>query len=197
MITAAGLKPGRTHRDVAEAAVAAQARMVQLREKNLNTRELYARASDLRRVTAGTSSLFIVNDRVDVALAVEADGVHLGPEDLPWQEARRLLGPKRILGVSAATPEEVREAEAAGADYLGVGPAYTTGSKADAGDAIGPEGIARIVEQTMLPVFAIGGITPNNAAPIWKAGARGIAVISWVAGSEDMVTAIRELDSTR
>jgi thiamine-phosphate pyrophosphorylase len=171
--------------------------MVQLREKRAHTRELFDLAQAIRAVTASTPTLFIVNDRLDIALATGADGVHLGPEDLPWREARRLLGPDRILGVSAATPEEVREAEDAGADYLGVGPAYATGSKADAGDAIGPEGVAGIVRLTRLPVIAIGGITPENATPLWSTGAAGLAVISSVAGADDMEAAIRNLQATR
>ncbi|MBW3625302.1 MAG: thiamine phosphate synthase, partial [Armatimonadetes bacterium] len=159
--------------------------------------ELYDLAAEIRQATRHTPTLFIVNDRLDIALAVDADGAHVGPDDLPWHEARRLLGPDRILGVSAATPEEVTRAEAVGADYLGVGPAYATGSKADAGEAIGPEGIARIVALTRLPVLAIGGITAANAAPLWEAGARGIAVISAIAGAEEMTAAIRELQETR
>jgi thiamine-phosphate diphosphorylase len=196
VITAANLVPGRTHLDVARAAVEGGARMVQLREKNADTRELYEIAGGIREATSGTSTLFIVNDRVDVALAAEADGVHVGPDDLPWREARRLLGPDRIMGVSAATPEEVRGAEAAGADYLGVGPAFATGSKADAGEAIGPEGIARIAALTSLPVIGIGGITLANAASVWASGAAGIAVISAVAGAKDMAAAVRELAPT-
>jgi thiamine-phosphate pyrophosphorylase len=175
----------------------AGAKMVQLREKRANSRELFDLASAIREMTDGMETLFIVNDRVDVALAVAADGVHLGPEDLPWREARKLLGPDRILGVSAATPEEVREAETAGADYLGVGPAYVTESKADAGDAIGPEGIARIARITKLPVLAIGGITPENARPLWSTGVSGIAVISSVAAAEDMTGAVNALKATR
>jgi thiamine-phosphate diphosphorylase len=197
VITAAGLIPGLTHLDVARAAVAAGARMVQLREKNASTRELYRLALEIREVTSGTPTLFIVNDRVDVALAVDANGVHVGPDDLPWAEARRLIGPDRILGVSAATPEEVKAAEAAGADYLGVGPAYATGSKADAGDAIGPEGVGRIASLTALPVIAIGGITSANASPVWESGTAGVAVISAVAGARDMASAVAELNATR
>ncbi len=196
VITAAGLSPGRTHLDVAKAAVDAGAAMVQLREKHATTRELHQAAIALRDLTRGTSTRFLVNDRVDVALAADADGVHLGPDDLPWKEARRLLGPARVLGVSAATMEEVREAEAAGADYLGVGPAYATGSKADAGDAIGPEGVRRIVEATRLPVVAIGGVTADNAKALWEAGASGIAVISAVAAAPDMREALRAFQRT-
>jgi thiamine-phosphate pyrophosphorylase len=170
--------------------------MVQLRDKSANARELCRLAQEIREVTRDSETLFIVNDRADIALVADADGLHVGPEDLPWAEARRLLGPGKILGVSAATPEEIREAEAAGADYLGVGPAYATGNKPDAGDAIGPEGVRRIVNATKLPVLAIGGITPENAPPIWRTGAAGIAVIGAVAGAEDMAAAIRAFHST-
>lgn len=197
VITAAGLHPGRTHVDVARAAVEGGATVVQLREKGASSRELYELARAIREITSGTRTLFIVNDRVDIALAAEADGAHVGPDDLPWREARRLLGQDCILGVSAGTPEEVALAEEAEADYLGVGPAYATGSKADAGEAIGPEGVARIAALTRKPVVAIGGITAANAAPIWRSGARGIAVISAVAGAEDMAGAIRALEATR
>jgi thiamine-phosphate pyrophosphorylase len=188
--------PGRGHLDIAKAAVAAGARMVQLREKDASTRELFELAKAIREITVGTQTLFIVNDRLDIALASDADGAHVGTDDLPWGEARQLLGPDRILGVSAATEAEAREADAAAADYLGVGPVYVTGSKADAGDAIGLEGIRRIIRATETPVCAIGGITTENAAPVWAAGASCLAVISAISSAPDLTEAIRQLQET-
>lgn len=193
VITAAGLVPGRTHQDVARAAVEAGARVVQFRQKTGSTRELLALAQDLREITRGSATHLVINDRVDVAMAVGASGVHLGDQDMPVRVARRLLGPEVLLGASVASEEEVREAEAAGADYLGVGPIYPTGTKADAGDAVGLEQIRRFRAITSLPIVAIGGITAAAAAEVAAAGADMVAVISAVAAAQDMAAAVREL----
>jgi len=193
VITAEGLVPGRTHQDVARAAVEGGAAMVQFRDKVGNGRRLYEVAAAIRRITLGAGVLFIVNDRLDVALAVGADGLHVGNEDIPPQVARRLLPPGAILGVSAATPEEALEAEGAGADYVGVGPIFATATKPDAGEAVGPERIAAVRAVTKLPILAIGGITAENAALAISAGASGVAVIASVAAAPDMLAEVRRL----
>jgi thiamine-phosphate pyrophosphorylase len=137
---------------------------------------------------------FIVNDRIDVALAVDADGVHIGREDLPASVARRIIGPGKILGVSAETAEEAVEAERDGADYLGVGPVFEArGTKADAGVPLGLDLIARIRRGCPLPVVAIGGIHAGNARSVRDAGADAVAVISAVVSADDVAQAARSL----
>ncbi len=178
---------------VAEAALRGGVTVLQLREKARPVSERYRIGLRLRELTRRYGVPLIVNDRVDLARALEADGVHVGPEDLPPALVRRLLGPEGILGVSGDTLEEVAAAEAAGATYLGVGTVYPTRTKADAGEAIGPEGIARIVAATSLPVVAIGGITAENLAPVVAAGAAGVAVVSAICAADDPEAAARRL----
>ncbi len=178
---------------LAAAAIAGGATAIQLRAKDLPTVRQVAVARALADLARRHAVLFIVNDRLDVALAVEADGVHLGWEDLPPAEARRLLGPERVLGVSAGNLEEARAALAAGADYLGVGPIFPTRTKADAGEAIGLEGLRAIRALSPVPIVAIGGITAENAAAVIAAGADGVAVISAVLLAPDPTAAARRL----
>ncbi len=193
IITAAVPGLGRDHLDVARAAVSAGATAVQLRDKGMHARDLTALARAIGEICRPAGVLFLVNDRVDVAIAAGADGAHLGQEDLPVPAARALLGRTGVLGVSAATPEEARDAEAAGADYLGVGAVFATASKADAGDPIGLAGLEAVRRSTALPVVAIGGITADNAAAVIAAGADGVAVMSAVTAARDMVAAVRAL----
>mgnify|MGYP000737147488 FL=1 len=178
---------------LAAAAIAGGATAIQLRAKDLPTVRQVAVARALADLARRHAVLFIVNDRLDVALAVEADGVHLGWEDLPPADARRLLGPERVLGVSAGNLEEARAALAAGADYLGVGPIFPTRTKADAGEAIGLEGLRAIRALSPVPIVAIGGITAENAAAVIAAGADGVAVISAVLLAPDPTAAARRL----
>lgn len=184
---------GRSHEDVARAALVGGATVLQLRDKQASGRELVGWARQLRALTRRARVTFLVNDRVDVALAADADGAHVGDEDLPVADARRLLGPGRVVGASAGTVEEALRAQQEGADYLGVGPVFPTATKADAGTAIGLEGLRRIASAVRIPVVGIGGITADNAAEVIRAGAAGVAVISAVAGADDMVQAARRL----
>ncbi|GBD29334.1 Thiamine-phosphate synthase [bacterium HR32] len=192
VITHAGFR-GRSHEDVAQAAVAGGATALQLRDKESAGRALVATARRLVALANPAGVPVVVNDRVDVALAAGADGVHVGEDDLPVADARRLLGPERIVGASAGTVEEARRAEQEGADYLGVGPVFPTATKADAGEAIGLDGLRKIVAAVRVPVVGIGGITVENAAQVVLAGAAGVAVVSAVAGADDMVEATRRL----
>ncbi len=193
VITDAGQHPGRGHLDIARAAIAGGATAVQLRDKQASAGDLYRDALAMAELCRAAGVLFIVNDRVDVALAAGADGVHLGTDDLPVAEARRLMGPGRIIGFSAATPEEARQARADGADYLGAGPVFVTGTKADAGVPIGPSGLAAVCAATDLPVVGIGGVTSASAPAAIAAGAAGVAVVSAVAAASDMAAATRAL----
>jgi thiamine-phosphate pyrophosphorylase len=193
VITADVADLGRSHLEIAEAALAAGVRTIQFRDKNMTTRELLETASALRQKTRSAGARLFVNDRVDVALAVEADGVHLGPDDMPVTAARRLAGSRLCIGASAGTVEEAIAAAEAGADYLGVGSVFATDTKPDAGDPIGLEGLRKIAAATRLPVIAIGGITRENAASVIDAGADGAAVIRAVVRAPDMTVAARDL----
>ncbi|MDI3317618.1 MAG: thiamine phosphate synthase [Bacillota bacterium] len=184
---------GRKLLDVCRAALEAGAGTLQLRGKGWSGRELYELGLALRRLTEEAGALFLVDDRVDVAQAVRADGVHVGQDDLPARVARAILGPGAIVGVSAATPEEARRAEADGADYVGAGSVWPTGSKADAGAPIGLEGLRAVVAATRLPVVAIGGVDAGRAREARAAGAAGVAVISAVMAAPDPARAVREL----
>ena len=178
---------------VATAALDGGATIIQLRDKTASTRMLIEEGLALRALTRERGALLIVNDRVDVALAIEADGVHVGQDDMPAALARRLLGPHRILGVSAATMEEAEVAVAGGADYLGVGPIFPTRGKADAGPATGGELLTELARRYTTPLVAIGGITAENATEVVRAGACGVAVITAVVYAEDITAASRQL----
>ncbi|MDI3538795.1 MAG: thiamine-phosphate pyrophosphorylase, partial [Bacillota bacterium] len=132
-------------------------------------------------------------DRLDVALAVGAEGVHLGQEDIPCRLARQILGPEKIIGVSASTVEEAVQAERDGADYLGVGAVFPTGTKADAGEAIGLDALAAIKARVKIPVVAIGGINAANAAQVAATGVDGLAVVSAIVAAADPEEAARRL----
>ena len=185
--------PNRSPVEIAAAAYAGGAGVVQFRHKDATARELFLWAQQLAALAREHGRIFIVNDRVDLALAARADGVHLGPDDLPVSVARRLLGPAAIIGASAGTAEEAIEAEAEGASYLGVGCIYGTGSKADAGDPVGPRRIAEIRAVVRLPIVAIGGVTRARVPELVAAGADGVAVITAVTRARNMKTATREL----
>jgi thiamine-phosphate pyrophosphorylase len=183
---------GRDTLTVAAAALDGGATVIQLRDKKASTRQLVEEGLALRQLTRERGALFIVNDRIDVALAVDADGVHLGQDDdMPVQFARRLLGPYRILGISAGNLSESASAVAADADYLSVGPIYLTRAKADAGPPIGTRLLTELVARYSQPLVAIGGITAENVAEIIRAGAIGVAVITAVVSAQDIATAAR------
>ncbi len=175
----------RSLEEVIEAALAAGATAIQLRDKHAGTGELLPLARRIRDRCRRHRALFLVNDRVDLALASGADGVHVGQEDLPVEEVRRLVPSDFVVGVSASTPELARQAEEGGADYIGCGTIWPTASKVDAGHAIGVEGVERVVQAVRIPVIAIGGITPERQRPLLDAGAAGVAVIRAVLADPD------------
>ena len=182
-----------THLQLTEMAIHGGADTIQFRQKSGSTREMIEIATGMRRLCNEKGAVFIVNDRIDVAIAAEADGVHLGQDDFPIPLARELLGKDRIIGGSAATPEEIDICIREGADYVGFGPVYPTGSKDDAGPVSGIDFLKQIVASTPVPVIAIGGIDQNNARNVMDAGAHGIAVISSVCCRKDPRKAAREL----
>ncbi len=161
------------------------ARILQLRDKQATTRQLVQTGLTLRELTRQYGAILIVNDRLDVALVIEADGVHLGQDDMPPALARKVAGENFIIGVSAETVEEARQAEADGADYLGVGPMFATSTKPDAGEPVRPDRLRAIKQAVSIPVFGIGGITLENAPAVLKADADGICVISAIMGAAD------------
>lgn len=184
---------GRALLDVVAAAVRGGATIVQLRDKHAGARDLAASARALLDLLRPSGVPLVVNDRVDVAAAVGADGAHVGQSDLAAADARRLLGPRALLGVSASTEAEARGVDAAVATYVGVGPVFPTGSKDDAEPPTGLDGLAAIVAATALPVVAIGGISVATAGAVAAAGARGVAVISAICSADDPEGAARAL----
>ena len=182
-ITDARLSRAGNLSDVASA-LAAGVRVVQYREKHAGTRALVEEARKLRTLCRG--ALFLVNDRVDVALAVGADGVHLGQDDLPYGPARELLGPDKIIGITVHSVAEAVAAQKLGADYLGVSPIFATGTKADAGAPAGVALLRDIKPRVPLPLIAIGGLTLANAGEAMRAGADGLCAIAAVVTREDV-----------
>jgi thiamine-phosphate pyrophosphorylase len=179
--------------ELAQLAIRGGADTIQFRQKSGSTREMIQVVRDVKQVCAESGVTLIVNDRVDVAIASEADGVHLGQDDFPIPLARELLGKGCIIGGSAATLEEARKCLSEGADYVGFGPVYPTTSKDDAGPVSGISILKGVVESIPLPIIAIGGVSEENAAEVMKAGAHGIAVISAVCCQEDPEQATRAL----
>ncbi len=173
--------------------VDAGAPAIQLRDKTADSRALASTAERLRAITKSAGAAFIVNDRLDVALAVGADGVHLGPDDLTVSAARNIAPSDFIIGYSTDDPEEARRGAAARADYLGVGAVFGTRSKPGLADeAIGPDRVRLVREASGLPCLGIGGITPQNAPEVLETGA-GIAVLSAVMSASDPAAVVREL----
>jgi thiamine-phosphate pyrophosphorylase len=193
VVTDAEQTAGRALVDVVQAALQGGAPSVQLRAKHASAREMVALAHTLLPLTRAAGALLWVNDRMDVALAAGVDGAHLGDDDLPLEAARRIAPEGFLLGRSVDTPELARAAVAAGADYLGVGPAFATGSKSDAGQPIGIEGVERVAASVEVPVVAIGGIDATNTARLAAAGAAGVAVIRAVMAAPDVESATRAL----
>jgi thiamine-phosphate pyrophosphorylase len=193
VITDSALPPGRPHVEIARAALAGGADAVQLRDKGAAAQNLCAAAAEIQPLARKFGAVFIVNDRVDVALVAGADGAHVGHDDLPAREARRILVRPALLGVSCGTPGEARRAARDGADYIGVGPIFPTPTKPDAGEALGLDRLAAIVAAAGIPVVAIGGIDHGNVAAVIRTGAAGAAVIAAVVAAPDMAAAARAL----
>ena len=180
-----------SHLELAELAIAGGADTIQFREKGEETRDMIRNAEQIRALCKRSGASFIVNDRVDVAIASHADGVHLGQNDYPIPLARKLLGEGAVIGGSAGNMEEARKCLSEGADYIGFGPVYFTTSKEDAGPASGLDLLKQVVIEIPLPIIAIGGITRENTSLVIQAGAHGIAVISAVCCQQDPAEATR------
>jgi thiamine-phosphate pyrophosphorylase len=196
LVTDRGLSRGRELVDVVLAAVRGGVTVVQLREKDASARETLELGRALLARLRPLGVPLLVNDRVDLALALGADGVHVGQSDLPPEVARRLLGPEALVGLSITGPEDLPTLDPAVVDYAGVGPLFPTASKADATPALGLEGFARLRRQLPVPVVAIGGITPANASDVIAAGADGVSVVSAICSAEDCELAANTLART-
>ena len=186
---------GRDLEEILDATIAGGCRLIQLREKEWPSGRLLPLAERLRERCRRGSVTFIVNDRVDLAIAVGADGVHLGQDDLPTRAARPLLRPGMVLGRSTHSVAQAREAQSEGADYIAVGSMFPTQTKPDF-ELVGPELIRAVRPATKSPLIGIGGITRENVAEVIRAGADGVAVISAVCGAPDPAAATREFLAT-
>jgi len=193
LVTDRPLSRGRPIEEIVSSAIAGGVTTVQLREKDTSTGEFLDLALRVRTITRESGVTFIVNDRIDIALASDADGIHVGQDDMPADVARRLIGPDRILGVTAADAEEARTAIAAGADYIGCNAVFATPTKTDTGTPLGIAGLEELVRSIDVPVVAIGGINTTNAAEVLATGAAGIAVVSAIVSADDPEEAAREL----
>jgi thiamine-phosphate pyrophosphorylase len=185
LVTDRGLSLGRSNLEVIQAAVEGGVTLVQLREKEATTREFYQEGLQIKDYLLSKNIPLIVNDRIDIALALNADGVHLGQEDMPVDLARKILGQQKIIGASVLTREEAKAAETLGADYLGLSPIFTTETKPELREQIGIEGIPHLKRAVKIPVVGIGSMNQSNAYRVVKAGLDGIAVVSAVCSQED------------
>jgi len=185
LITDRRLASGENLLSAVEHALAGGVRAVQLREKDLGSRELLELARKMRALTSTYGAKLLINDRVDIALAADADGVHLGRESISIRDARRLMGPDRLVGCSTHTAKQLAEAEADGADFAVFGPVYFTPSKAAFGPPLGVDTLKRARAWTRIPVFALGGVGAENIHEVIAAGADGVALISAVLSAKD------------
>lgn len=192
-MTDAALAAPRSVVEVVEAALGAGAPAVQLRNKGESARALHEVGGVIRALTDRFGALLFVNDRLDVALSLGADGVHLGPDDIPVAAARAVAPEGFLIGYSTDDPEEARRAVGEGADYIGCGTVYRTSTKQDAGTAIGVEGLARVARAIEAPVVGIGGIDEGRVADVAACGAAGVAVVGAVMRASDVATTVRRL----
>ncbi|HSF69757.1 MAG TPA: thiamine phosphate synthase [Nitrospira sp.] len=183
-------RPERPLLDVLNAAAAGGAAIFQYRNKTASMKDAYEEAGPLRARARELGVLFLVNDRCDLALAIDADGVHLGQTDLPYAKARRILGPDKYIGLSTHNAAQVKDADRLRPDYIGYGPIFTPASKTDHDPVVGLEGLRQIRTLTSVPVFAIGGIHADHVRQLIDAGANGVAVISAVMGASDITAAV-------
>lgn len=193
LITGRGETLGRNLEFVVEEALRGGVRAVQLRDKGASTKELYETAYELRRLTSRYGAKLFVNDRADVALAVEADGVHIGSASLPLYKVRRLLGERKLIGVSCHNRTQAITAQEMGADFITFGPVYHTPSKAEYGEPVGLAKLAAVAALLQIPVFALGGVKQENCAEAVACGVRGVALISGILSAAEPREAAKRL----
>lgn len=192
LVTDRALMSTATLTEAVEQAILGGCTMVQLREKELSSLEFYRQAMEIKQITDQYHVPLIINDRIDIAMAVKADGVHIGQSDIPAAVARKLIGADMLLGVSAASVTEALQAEKDGADYLGVGAMFPTGTKTDA-DLVSMEELQKIRQAVKLPIVAIGGINKENASLFHSAGIDGLAIVSAIIAQPDIRKAAAEI----
>jgi thiamine-phosphate pyrophosphorylase len=195
VITDETVARGLGHVEIARKLVEGGADVIQLRDKARTGKDLLSIAVQIQRLSRSTGTMFIINDRLDLALACDADGVHLGQEDLPVPFARKVSPPGFIIGTSVRTVQEALIAETEGADYIALSPIFDTATKSDAGPGKGLERLKEIKSAVSIPVIAVGGIGKGNVRQVMEAGADGVAVISAVVGQKDIVRATAEMRS--
>lgn len=196
LVTDRGLSAGRSHLEIVQEAIAGGVTCVQLREKHLSTRQFVQEARALQHLLAGSNIPLIINDRLDIAMAVGAQGVHLGQDDMHINDARQLLGPKRIIGISVESVEQAIKAAEAGADYLGLSPVFATPTKTDTAPPLGLDEVRNIRQAVELPLIAIGGINLSNCAQVMATGVDGLAVVSALVSAASPKEAAIELRKT-
>ena len=193
LVTDSRQSKGRSNLEIIRSAVRGGVTIVQLREKDMTTRELLEEGGRIKELLDNHHVLFLINDRVDVALALDADGVHLGKNDMPVTTARDLLGDDKIIGMSVEHPDEVESVVASGADYVAASPIYTTPTKPELETGLGLTGLREIRGRTALPLIAIGGMNLQTAADVITAGADGVAVVSAIVAADDAEDATRKI----
>lgn len=193
LVTDRSLSKGRSTLEIVEAAVRGGVSVVQLREKEMETGDFYREGLSIKGVLKANGVPLIINDRIDVALALDADGVHLGRSDMPAEVARKLLGPDKIIGLSLNKPADILEDAVSFANYLAVSPVFFTATKTDITEPWGLEGIRRARSMTAMPLVAIGSVTKYNAREVVKAGADSVAVVSAIVAVDDPEGAAKEL----
>ena len=193
LVTDRGLARGRSTVEVVKAAVSGGVTCIQLREKDCSTLEFIEQARAIKNFLEEREVPLIINDRLDVALAVGADGVHLGQKDMPLEMSRKIAGSSMLIGISAESVQDAIEAENGGADYLGVSPIYATPTKTDTAPPLGIQGLREIKNRVKIPLVGIGGLNNSNAAEVIRNGADGVAVVSAIVAAEDPETAAMNL----
>jgi thiamine-phosphate pyrophosphorylase len=193
LVTDRGLARGRTTLEIVKTAVYGGTTIVQLREKDCSTRDFIEQALTVKKFLKARGVPLLINDRVDVAQAIAADGVHLGQTDMPLEIAKKILGDSMIIGISAESLEDAIEAERGGADYLGISPIYATPTKTDTASPLGLKGLREIRNTVKLPLVGIGGLNKDNAAEVIRHGADGVAVVSAIVAADDPAAAAEEL----
>ena len=192
-ITCEELSCGRDNIEVVRQMILAGIQVIQYREKEKTKRQKYEQCLAISKMCQAADVLFIVNDDVDIALMVKAGGVHVGQDDLPADAVRKLVGEEMIIGVSAGNPEEAAEAAFRGADYLGIGPVFSTGTKPDAGEAVGYDFVDFMVQNSSLPLVAVGGINAENIENVYRRGVHCAAMVSALVGAPDLCAAVKSL----
>jgi len=195
-ITAEQFSGGRTNIETVQAMIEGGVSVIQYREKRpyKSHRRMLVECREIRRMTRDASIPFIVNDYVDIALLCEADGIHVGQDDLPVPDVRRLVGPDMVIGLSTHAPDQMRAAASLGADYIGVGPIFSTQTKEDVVDPVGFDYLEQAVKEAGLPIVAIGGIKKHNIAEVAAHGARSFALVTEIVGAADIAATVRDLN---